>query len=183
MSKRYPASQWRTWLSACQQSDLTVVKFCESIGVSVNTYYRWRDRLKGESSNSQQTETGDRWRVLCWHYLMARKDSPGTGTVLKSWRKHLETTMVAPNCSVTAISMVQLSWGVSGRMQNPNNKYPAFNSCWATACWAESSRSLRSSVQDYGWSAPGRIIRLMPSTSFRSWKLINRPSGISNNFI
>ena len=53
MSKRYPASQWRTWLSACQQSDLTVVKFCESIGVSVNTYYRWRDRLKGESSDSQ----------------------------------------------------------------------------------------------------------------------------------
>ena len=52
MSTRYPASQWRTWLSACQQSDLTVVKFCESIGVSVNTYYRWRERLKSEPDDS-----------------------------------------------------------------------------------------------------------------------------------
>ena len=54
MSMRYPASQWRTWLSACQQSDLTVVKFCESIGVSVNTYYSWRERLKAEPDDSAQ---------------------------------------------------------------------------------------------------------------------------------
>ena len=45
------------------------------------------------------------------------------------FRKHLGTTMVAPNCFVAPISMVQLSWDVSGRMQNPNNKYPAFNIC------------------------------------------------------
>ena len=54
MSTCYPASQWRTWLSACQQSDLTVVKFCESIGVSVNSYYRWRERLKSEPDDSAQ---------------------------------------------------------------------------------------------------------------------------------
>ena len=31
---------------------MTVVKFCESIGVSVNTYYRWRERLKSEPDDS-----------------------------------------------------------------------------------------------------------------------------------
>ena len=54
MSPRNRVCQWRTWLSACQQSDLTVVKFCESIGVSVNSYYRWRERLKGEPDDSAQ---------------------------------------------------------------------------------------------------------------------------------
>ena len=48
MSNHFPASQWRSWIEACQQSDLTVGKFCESIGVSVNTYYRWRQRLKDD---------------------------------------------------------------------------------------------------------------------------------------
>ena len=50
MANHYSASQWRTWIDACGQSDLTVVKFCESIGVSVNTYYRWRQRLQNESN-------------------------------------------------------------------------------------------------------------------------------------
>ena len=49
MANHYSASQWRTWIESCGQSDLTVVKFCESIGVSVNTYYRWRQRLQNES--------------------------------------------------------------------------------------------------------------------------------------
>ena len=49
MANRYSATQWRTWIESCGQSDLTVVKFCESIGVSVNTYYRWRQRLQNES--------------------------------------------------------------------------------------------------------------------------------------
>ena len=40
MSNHFPASQWRSWIEACQQSDLTVGKFCESIGVSVNNHYR-----------------------------------------------------------------------------------------------------------------------------------------------
>ena len=49
MANHYSASQWRTWIESCGQNDLTVVKFCESIGVSVNTYYRWRQRLQNES--------------------------------------------------------------------------------------------------------------------------------------
>lgn len=48
MSTHYSASQWRTWFDECQRSDLTVAKFCESIGVSVNTYYRWRQRLQAD---------------------------------------------------------------------------------------------------------------------------------------
>ena len=49
MANHYSASQWRTWIECCGQSNLTVLKFCESIGVSVNTYYRWRQRLQNES--------------------------------------------------------------------------------------------------------------------------------------
>ena len=48
MASHYSASQWRTWIAQCEQSDLTVARFCESIGVSVNTYYRWRQRLQRE---------------------------------------------------------------------------------------------------------------------------------------
>ena len=45
MASHHSASQWRTWIAQCEQSDLTVARFCQSIGVSVNTYYRWRQSL------------------------------------------------------------------------------------------------------------------------------------------
>ena len=53
MASHYSASQWRTWFEDCRQSELTVAKFCESIGVSVNTYYRWRQRLQNEPVDSE----------------------------------------------------------------------------------------------------------------------------------
>ena len=49
MASHHSASQWRTWIAQCEQSDLTVARFCQSIGVSVNTYYRWRQRLQREA--------------------------------------------------------------------------------------------------------------------------------------
>jgi len=48
MANHHSRAQWRTWIEACQQSDLTIANFCESIGVSVHTYYRWRRRLRDE---------------------------------------------------------------------------------------------------------------------------------------
>ena len=52
MASHYPASQWRSWIEDCQGSDLTVAQFCESIGVSANSYYRWRQRLQNEPIDS-----------------------------------------------------------------------------------------------------------------------------------
>lgn len=49
MAVRYSSDQWRSWLVECENSVQTVGAFCQSIGVSVNTYYRWRQRLAGEA--------------------------------------------------------------------------------------------------------------------------------------
>ena len=45
MAKRYTEQQWRDWFDEFERSNLTVAKFCESIGVCVVTYYRWRRKL------------------------------------------------------------------------------------------------------------------------------------------
>lgn len=58
MPVHYPATQWRVWLETAERSDLTVAQFCHSIGVSVNTYYRWRQRLKDEPAAPATTEVG-----------------------------------------------------------------------------------------------------------------------------
>lgn len=46
MAKRYTEQQWRDWFEEFERSGLTVAKFCESIGVCVVTFYRWRRKLK-----------------------------------------------------------------------------------------------------------------------------------------
>jgi hypothetical protein len=45
MAKRYTEQQWRDWFDEFERSGLTVGEFCESVGVCVQTYYRWRRRL------------------------------------------------------------------------------------------------------------------------------------------
>jgi len=52
MAQSYPACQWRVWFSEVEQSDLTVVKFCDLIGVSAQSYYQWRRKLKSIKSQS-----------------------------------------------------------------------------------------------------------------------------------
>lgn len=46
MAKHFSADQWRAWFVEFEQNDLTVLKFCESVNVSVQSYYKWRKRLK-----------------------------------------------------------------------------------------------------------------------------------------
>jgi len=58
MPVHYPSDQWRSWLAAAERSELTVAQFCRSIGVSVNTYYRWRQRLKDDPNTPAATEVG-----------------------------------------------------------------------------------------------------------------------------
>ena len=52
MARRFGADQWRRWLAEFEQDDLTVGKFCLAKGVSVQTFYKWRRRLR-ECEESQ----------------------------------------------------------------------------------------------------------------------------------
>lgn len=59
MGKFYSGDQWRTWFLEFEESPLTVEKFCKSIGASVQTFYKWRRKLKAvpgtDSTNSSST--------------------------------------------------------------------------------------------------------------------------------
>ncbi|MBL8820269.1 MAG: transposase [Planctomyces sp.] len=45
MGQHSSADQWAAWVAEQQASELTVVEFCEWIGVSPNSFYRWRRKL------------------------------------------------------------------------------------------------------------------------------------------
>lgn len=51
MAKHFSADQWRVWFLEFERSDLTVAKFCESAGVSGQSYYKWRRRLNSLDSD------------------------------------------------------------------------------------------------------------------------------------
>ena len=46
MAVHHSADQWEAWLKEFEQRDETVGQFCQSLGVSQNTFYKWRQRLK-----------------------------------------------------------------------------------------------------------------------------------------
>jgi hypothetical protein len=45
MAKHYSAEQWAVWVGEQRDSELSVAEFCEWIGVSLNSFYRWRQKL------------------------------------------------------------------------------------------------------------------------------------------
>ena len=51
VGKHYSVEQWAAWVGEQRQSELNVVEFCDWIGVSPNSFYRWRQKLatKGRS--------------------------------------------------------------------------------------------------------------------------------------
>lgn len=55
MGQHSSADQWAAWIAEQQASELTVVEFCEWIGVSPNSFYRWRRKLaaKGRPMTSK----------------------------------------------------------------------------------------------------------------------------------
>ena len=48
MAKHYSAEQWAVWVGEQRESELSVAEFCEWIGVSLNSFYRWRQKLTAE---------------------------------------------------------------------------------------------------------------------------------------
>jgi hypothetical protein len=51
VGKHYSAEQWAAWVGEQWESELSVGEFCDWIGVSLNSFYRWRQKLaaKGRS--------------------------------------------------------------------------------------------------------------------------------------
>ena len=51
MGQHYSSEQWAAWVGEQRKSELNVAEFCDWIGVSPNSFYRWRQKLaaKGRS--------------------------------------------------------------------------------------------------------------------------------------
>ena len=45
VGKHYSAEQWAAWVGEQRESELSVAEFCDWIGVSPNSFYRWRQKL------------------------------------------------------------------------------------------------------------------------------------------
>jgi transposase-like protein len=46
MGRGYGAEQWADWIAEQARSGLTIASFCDSIGVSENSFYVWRRKLR-----------------------------------------------------------------------------------------------------------------------------------------
>lgn len=56
MAKRYSAERWAAWICEQRGSELSVAEFCEWTGVSLNSFYRWRQKLAAEDRPSIRDE-------------------------------------------------------------------------------------------------------------------------------
>ena len=57
MGRGYPAEQWAEWVAEQAASGPTVAAFCDSIGVSENSFYVWRRKLR---AREDEFTTGSR---------------------------------------------------------------------------------------------------------------------------
>lgn len=54
--QRYSREQWAEWIAEQKSSGLTIAEFCQSIGVSANSFY-WRRRRLAETSDANPETT------------------------------------------------------------------------------------------------------------------------------
>ena len=57
MRKRLGADRWRELLLEFDSSDSTVAQFCDSVGVSVQAFYKWRKKLKRDGAEILDSST------------------------------------------------------------------------------------------------------------------------------
>lgn len=50
--RRYSAEQWAAWFEEFDAGNLTIAEFCHVKGVSVNSYYVWRRKLRDADGES-----------------------------------------------------------------------------------------------------------------------------------
>ena len=56
MGKHYSAEQWAAWVGEQRESELNVAEFCDWIGVSTTSFYRWRQQLATKGMPSARRE-------------------------------------------------------------------------------------------------------------------------------
>ncbi|MCA9034172.1 MAG: transposase [Planctomycetaceae bacterium] len=58
MAKHSTVEQWAAWVNEQQESERNVLEFCERIGGSPNSFYRWRQKLatKGKLPGRREPE-------------------------------------------------------------------------------------------------------------------------------
>ena len=58
VGKHFSAEQWAAWVGEQRESELSVSEFCDWIGVSPNSFYRWRQKLVAQDRplTRQQSE-------------------------------------------------------------------------------------------------------------------------------
>jgi hypothetical protein len=52
MGQRYLAEQWAAWIGEQAESGLTIAAFCGAIGVSENSFYVWRRKLRAAEASA-----------------------------------------------------------------------------------------------------------------------------------
>lgn len=60
---RYSREQWLCWVVDQRSSGLTIAEFCDSVGVTQNSFYRWRRRLIAEGESFENESETDRRHV------------------------------------------------------------------------------------------------------------------------
>ncbi|MBT5320162.1 MAG: transposase, partial [Chloroflexi bacterium] len=58
MRQRYSAEQWADWIAEQSESGVTISDFCDSVGVSENSFYVWRRKLRSASTGGVCSEAG-----------------------------------------------------------------------------------------------------------------------------
>lgn len=75
MCRRYSAEEWRAWLEEQRNSGLTVVDFCDEIGVSPNSFYLWGRKLSA-IPQSRSRSVPSRSRSLSCSTESSAADTP-----------------------------------------------------------------------------------------------------------
>lgn len=76
MGKHYSADHWAAWVREQRESELSVAEFCDWIGVSPNSFYRWRQKLAAKGRPPAKKGHGTRRQSA-----MKRSMSPGSELV------------------------------------------------------------------------------------------------------
>ncbi|MFK7817974.1 MAG: transposase [Planctomycetaceae bacterium] len=53
---RHSRDQWLSWVVEQRSSGLTILAFCESVGIRENSFYRWRARLLAEGESLEDSQ-------------------------------------------------------------------------------------------------------------------------------
>ena len=58
VGKHFSGEQWAAWVGEQRESELSVAEFCDWIGVSLNSFYRWRQKLAAKGRPPARKEHG-----------------------------------------------------------------------------------------------------------------------------